>query len=139
MPTTCPTYSTLGTSCTPSLVRLHVLSHFATHVQYAVIPSAVKHHLAPSLTRPPPYTGKGASGIVVLAKDVENSRPVAIKLLERGPQVNDYTDREAFTHRLLNHPHVVKMKVCKQPGVGFRVDTANLTKHPQISSLDQAA
>lgn len=60
--------------------------------------------------------GKGASGIVVLAKDVESSRPVAIKLLERGPQVNDYTDREAFTHRLLNHPHVVKMKVIR-PGV----------------------
>lgn len=55
--------------------------------------------------------GKGASGQVVLAKDGHTDRPVAIKLLERGPQVNDYTDREAFTHRLLNHPHVVKMKV----------------------------
>lgn len=75
------------------------------------------HVLLPNTPWQCTTTGKGASGIVVLAKDVDSARPVAIKLLERGPQVNDYTDREAFTHRLLNHPHIVKMKVRETRGM----------------------
>lgn len=94
--------------------RLHaVLGAFGVFVCCCFHPDLAVQRCSINPTQPSLHSGKGASGIVVLAKDVENARPVAIKLLERGPQVNDYTEREAFTHRLLNHPHVVKMKVCR--------------------------
>jgi hypothetical protein len=43
--------------------------------------------------------GKGASGVVVLAKDLQTGRPVAVKLLERGQQVGTQSNTGGMPKR----------------------------------------
>jgi len=53
--------------------------------------------------------GRGAFGVVVLAKDVTNQQLYAIKRLECA-RLSKYTEAEVTNHRILRHPHVVELR-----------------------------
>ncbi|CAD7695940.1 unnamed protein product [Ostreobium quekettii] len=52
--------------------------------------------------------GKGAYGVVVLARERATDAPVAIKMIMRGGKTNDRVEREVLNHRMLCHPHVIR-------------------------------
>lgn len=51
---------------------------------------------------------KGSFGSVILAQDTQEDRLVAIKYLPRS-RVTVYVERELMTHRIMWHPHVIKL------------------------------
>lgn len=52
----------------------------------------------------------GTFGFVRLAVDLNTSRQVAIKFLQRGEKITKYVEREILNHRQLVHPHIVRFK-----------------------------
>ncbi|GMH45634.1 hypothetical protein BSKO_13591 [Bryopsis sp. KO-2023] len=54
------------------------------------------------------FLGSGSYGMVVLASNLTNCTPVAIKLIPRGKQIDEKVLREVRNHKRLNHPNVVK-------------------------------
>lgn len=54
--------------------------------------------------------GKGAQGVVLLAEDRHTNEPVAVKMIQRGPTVNERVQREVLNHQILFHPHIINFR-----------------------------
>ena len=54
----------------------------------------------------------GTFGMVLLAQNTGTGEQVALKLIERGPQLASvkYVEREVTNHMKLRHPHVIDLR-----------------------------
>ncbi|MCO5610453.1 hypothetical protein L7F22_064691 [Adiantum nelumboides] len=60
--------------------------------------------------------GSGNFGVASLLRDKKTMELVAVKLIERGPKIDENVQREIINHRSLRHPNIVRFKeVCLTP------------------------